>query len=263
MSRQARNSYPNCYYHIMSRGFKRELLFDDDDDYKYYIDCLEKYKNYNYKIIEYSLMPNHTHILLKTGDIPLQKILKSINTRYAIYKSRKRGLPGPIFQGRPKSILIIGEKHLKTVARYILRNPLKAKLIQNIKSYKWCSYKYLTNFVSPEWYDNKIIINSFNKNKKEAIKLYKEFILSKIKEDELDYPLECFSGIDAGTKVLYEKFLKKSFYNKRINKKTYTRKIKWNKRIEKIIFKYGNTIEKLILDQTKKTQSKQKEELRI
>ena len=93
MARQPRFDYAGAYHHIMSRGFKRERIFDDAEDYEFYLDCLEYYKNYDYKVLEYSLMPNHTHIEMHTGEVRLQKILKSINTRYAIYKVRKRGLP--------------------------------------------------------------------------------------------------------------------------------------------------------------------------
>ena len=76
MVRQARIDFPGAIHHIMSRGFKRELLFEDSEDYKYYISCIEKFKGYGYKILEFTLMPNHTHLLLQTGEVKLQKILK-------------------------------------------------------------------------------------------------------------------------------------------------------------------------------------------
>jgi hypothetical protein len=157
---------------------------------------------------------------------------------------RKRGLPGPIFQGRPKSILIVGEEYLKTVARYILRNPVKAGLSENL-NYKWSSYKFLNKNKIPDWYDNSVILSGFNKNKLKAIKEYKEFIRKPLKADDKEYPLEKFAGIAGCNKKLYEKILKKVKKDKRKANKTYTRKIDWNKRIEKILKKSGKTINEL------------------
>ena len=208
MPRQASIDYYGAYHHIMSRGFKRELLFDDKEDYIYYLECLDEFIDYGYKILEYSLMPNHIHLLLKTKDIRLQKILKSINTRYAMYKVRKRGLPGPIFQGRPKSILITGKAHLQVVARYIIRNPLKAGITKRLGEYRWSSYKYLNKIKIPDWYDNGEILKEFSKNRYEAIRMYKKYIRKPLKTDDKEYPLEIYSGIAAGSKVIYEKIIK-------------------------------------------------------
>jgi len=48
MPRQARFDYEGAFHHIMSRGFKREKIFDDEKDYKHYLDCLDYFKNYGY-----------------------------------------------------------------------------------------------------------------------------------------------------------------------------------------------------------------------
>jgi REP element-mobilizing transposase RayT len=244
MGRQARIDYPGAYHHIISRGFKRERIFEDEEDYKYYLECLTEFTEYEYKILEYALMPNHIHLLMQTAEIPLQKILKSINTRFAMYKVRKRGLPGPVFQGRPKSILITGEEHLKTVGRYILRNPKKAGLTEKL-NYKWSSYKLLTKVKTPEWYDNSVILSEFNKNKIKAIEEYKKFISQPLKSDDKEYPIEKFSGIAAGNKILFENILKKVNKNKRKNNEKYIRKIDWQKRIKNILKENKLTLEKI------------------
>lgn len=252
MSRKARVDYPGAYHHIMSRGFKREALFEDDDDYKYYLNCIEEFKGDGYKILEYCLMPNHTHILMRTGEIPLQKILHSINIRYANYKSRKRGLPVPIFQGRPKSIVILGNQYLKVVSRYILRNPVKAGITQNLNEYKWCSYKYLNKIKEPGWYDNQEVLKLFGKNKLNAIKKYKEFVRLPLKADDKEYPLELYEGLAAGSKIIYEKVLKGINKFKRQENKSFTRKIDWAKRIRKIVKENKITIEEVRTCHSKK-----------
>gem|GEM_PF-5328362 len=200
----------------MSRGFKREAIFKDEGDYLYYLDCFDRFKDQGYKIIEYCLMPNHTHMLIQTGEeVRLQKILKSINTRYAVYKSKKRDFPGPVFQGRPKSILITGSEYLTTVARYILRNPVKAGLVNEINKYKWSSYKLLAKLKTPDWYDDSIVLGMFSSNQANAIKLYKDFIRKPLREDDKEYPLELFNRIAVGNKMIFEKILRKLKKDKR------------------------------------------------
>jgi REP element-mobilizing transposase RayT/DNA-binding MarR family transcriptional regulator len=254
MARQARIDYPYAYHHIISRGFKREFLFEDSEDYLYYLNCLKKFKNYGYKILEYCLLPNEIHLLLKTGNrIRLQKILKSINTRYALYKSKKRGYSGPVFQGRPKSILIIDEKYLKIIARYILREPMKIGLVEELIFYEWNSYKLLTILEIPEWYDNSEILNSFSENKSDSFELYKRYINEPLKNDEKVYPLEIFNGIAGGTKLLYEIVKKKINNNLSVTKANSIKtENSWLNHINKILYDNKITIKELKLKNTHK-----------
>lgn len=259
MTRQARIDYPGAYHHIMKRGFKRELLFEEAEDYEYYLASLDRFKNYEFIVLEYCLMPNHIHLLIKTGPkVRVQKILKSVNTRYALYKSRKRGLPGPIFQGRPKSILVTDEGYLKILGRYILRNPVKAGITVRLSSYKWSSYNLMAKFKTPDWYDNSEITGIFSSDNHEGIKLYKEFIRKPLKEDEKEYPLELFSGIAAGSKEIYENILKLVKKDKRGKQKIYIRKIDWQKRIKHILAKEKLTIDDIKNNKKKSIKLKQK-----
>lgn len=209
MARQARLDYEGAFQHIMSRGFKKEKLFHDEQDYKYYIDGIEFYKKNGYKILAYCLMPNHVHLLIKTGQVRLQHILKLLNNRYAQYKARKRGLPGPIFQGRPKSILIESAAQLKIVGHYILNNPVKAGLCKRAEEYPWCSYNLIGNSAAPDWFDDSIILAEFSNVRKDAITMYKNYINIQSPGNNSDYPLKLFRGNVAGSKEFYESILLK------------------------------------------------------
>ncbi len=253
MPRQARFDYESAFHHIMSRGFKREKIFDDEKDYKYYLDCLDYFKNYGYKVFEYCLMPNHTHIAMQTFKVRLQDILRSINTRYALYRSRRRRLPGPIFQGRPKSILIENTEQLKIVGRYILRNPKRAGLCKRLAGYKWSSYGLIGANDTPDWHDNSLILNEFSEEREEAINLYKKYIEKPQKVDERDYPLDVFGGIVAGSKEFYEKIIKK-FGKDRRRKITHNipRKIDYERIIKEISIEEGIRFEDLLWRHDKK-----------
>ncbi len=64
MGRKACIDYPGAFHYIMSCGFKREILFDDVEDYKFYLSRFQEFKGYGYKILEYCLMLNYIYILL-------------------------------------------------------------------------------------------------------------------------------------------------------------------------------------------------------
>ncbi|MDH4083079.1 MAG: hypothetical protein OEV99_01655 [Nitrospira sp.] len=46
---------------------------------------------------------------------------------------------GPVYQGRFKSIPVQTDEHLLTVARYVERNALRAKLVRRAEDWKWSS----------------------------------------------------------------------------------------------------------------------------
>ena len=56
------------FYHVYNRGINKESIFIDNSDYTRFLDIIDKYKEkYKIKIIAWSLMPNHFHLLLKSS----------------------------------------------------------------------------------------------------------------------------------------------------------------------------------------------------
>lgn len=141
MARQARLQSPTDYYHIMMRGNNKEKIFAPDHLKKYFLDCLvEQNEEGLLEIAAYCIMENHVHIVLKSDFSNLAKALKTINTKYAMKFNFQNDRVGHVFQGRYKSENIANEVYLLNVIRYVHNNPIKAKLVKEIFSYKWSSY---------------------------------------------------------------------------------------------------------------------------
>ena len=132
------SSAGNCY-HVFCRGAGRMILFEDDADNLYFLDCLDKYKPATIDILAWCLMGNHVHLLFR-GDLDdISRYLQAVESQYARYYNLRTGHVGHVFQGRFGSQPISGDEQLRTVVRYIHENPVKAGLSVTCR-YRWSSY---------------------------------------------------------------------------------------------------------------------------
>jgi len=161
MSRRARVIIKNAYYHVFSRGQRKEKIFLNNDDFQIFSNLLFKtVKQSNIKLYCFCLMPNHYHLLInsKSGDI--SKFMRLINTRYAVYFNAKYNYTGYVFQDRYKSHLILSEKYLYSVMNYIVLNPVRKSMVLNPGEYLFSSANAVyTNKVEKLEFENHEIVN--------------------------------------------------------------------------------------------------------
>ena len=141
MARPLRITYPGAFYHITSRGNERKEIFKsraDKDKFLFYLESATR--RYDAIIHVYCLMSNHYHLLLETPSGNLSQIMRHINGAYTTYFNKKRQRVGHLLQGRFKSILVDMDEYCKELSRYIHLNPIRAKMIDNLKDYRWSSY---------------------------------------------------------------------------------------------------------------------------
>jgi putative transposase len=142
--RTARHIIDKGYYHVLTRGNDRRNVFQGDDDYAQIQKIIQTYiEKFTVSIFNYCLMPNHIHLLIQSGkssDLP--KFMQGILQVYANHFRRKYDSTGFLFQNRYRSLYIEKESYLLECARYIERNPLRAKICHNLKEYFWSSYRF-------------------------------------------------------------------------------------------------------------------------
>ena len=144
MARKARIFSDNGKYHIILRGNNQQNLFCEEKDNFFFLNRMKKYSSeLNIKIYAYCLMTNHVHILLGNAGSNLSLFVQKLANSYVFFFNHKYERTGHLFRGRFKSEPIDTEEYFKTVFRYILQNPDKAKIGQ-YKTYKWNSYRSLT-----------------------------------------------------------------------------------------------------------------------
>ncbi|MEK6745092.1 MAG: transposase [Nitrospirota bacterium] len=141
MSRPLRIEYPGAVYHVTSRGNEKKPVFKTDTDRQNFLNTLQHVnKRYNWTCHAYCLMTNHYHLLIETPDGNLSIGMRQLNGVYTQLFNKLHGRAGHLFQGRYKAILIQKDSHLLEVCRYVVLNPVRAKMVETPEEYPWSSY---------------------------------------------------------------------------------------------------------------------------
>ncbi len=140
MPRIARLVVPDYPHHITQRGNYGNSIFKDDADRRKYLYFIADYsQKYRLTILSYCLMSNHIHLIAVPKDEDsLADTLRIAHTRYSQYFNKKMHAAGHLWQGRYYSC-VLDDQHLIASARYVERNPVRAKLVKKPTDYVWSS----------------------------------------------------------------------------------------------------------------------------
>jgi putative transposase len=143
MPRRPRLAIPGIAYHVLNRRVGRLPLFEKPSDYSAFEKVLqEAYKRTGFRLTAYCLMPNHWHLILwPRTDGELSEVMRWITVTHTQrwHAHRKSSGTGPVYQGRFKSFPVQTDDHFLTVAKYVERNALRAKLVGRAEHWKWSS----------------------------------------------------------------------------------------------------------------------------
>ncbi|OIJ21714.1 transposase [Anaerobacillus alkalidiazotrophicus] len=164
MGRPKRIWIPHMFYHIVCRGNRRDPLFRDGNDFIAILYMFEKvYEKIPYELVSYCLMTNHFHLLLRSQEEPISKVMALVNKRYANYYNTKYKLTGHVFEKRYFSEMVKDTTGMLTVSRYIHLNPIKAKMVKSPEHYPWSSFRFYANphVIPPNYIDTTYLLNYF------------------------------------------------------------------------------------------------------
>ncbi|MEK9130594.1 MAG: transposase [Patescibacteria group bacterium] len=182
MTRPLRIEFPGAFYHITSRGNARQNIFCSNDDREQLLFLFAKTiaKN-NWRCHAYCLMDNHYHLLIETIDPTLSRGMQYLNGGYTQWHNATYKNVGHIFQGRFKAFLIEEHIYLLNAARYIVLNPVRAKIVELPEDYPWSSHRILVGLnQSPDWFTTTNILEQFSTQKMAARRRYEQFVLEGI-----------------------------------------------------------------------------------
>lgn len=180
MPRQARIDAPGALHHIIARGIERRSIFDDDADRDNFLNRLgQVLSDTHTSCYAWALIPNHFHLLLRSGPTSLSTVMRRVLTGHAIYYNYRHRRHGHLFQNRYKSILCQEDTYLLELVRYIHLNPLRAGVIQDmgmLHRYPYSGHSALLGNINRDWQDTECILKFSGKTLSSSRKRYREFV---------------------------------------------------------------------------------------
>ena len=144
MPRSARLDGPGVVHHVIIRGIERRKIFRDNKDRNDMMDRLaDLLPATNTSCYAWAFLSNHAHFLARSGEKGLSTLMRRLLTGYAIGLNRRYRRHGHLFQNRYKSIICQEDIYLKELVRYIHLNPLRAKVVPDMRGlnrYKYCGH---------------------------------------------------------------------------------------------------------------------------
>lgn len=186
MPRGPRLDAPGTLHHIMVRGIERTTIFRDDTDRAEFLARLAGVVERGaLSVYAWALLPNHAHLLLRTGTRPLARSMRSLLTGYASAFNRRHKRVGHLFQNRYKSVVVEEEPYLLELIRYIHLNPLRAQVVADLRAlqrYPWTGHSALVGIVARPWQESATILAQFGPSVARARRAYRAFVAAGVSQ---------------------------------------------------------------------------------
>ena len=178
MSRPLRLEFPGALYHITSRGNARQAVFHDDADRARFLSLLAReIFQQGWRCHAYCLMTNHFHLVVETPRQGLARGMQRLNGVYGQSFNRRHGRVGHLLQGRYHSILVEKDSYLLELSRYVVLNPVRARMVAHAEAWAWSSFRATAGLAPvPAWLEVDWLLARFGETRGAARSAYRRFV---------------------------------------------------------------------------------------
>jgi len=183
---------PQTFYHIFDRANGDELLFKSDENYDFFLKKLKEYLSPYFVFYTYCLLPNHSHIVVRTksieelkkNELDIEKelfhkkclqtcsnFLNSYAKSYNKYYSRK----GSLFIERMKRVKLNAEQDIINAIFYVHKNPVHHGYVKELSDWCNCSYNSIISEREDEFAQPQSVLEIFG-GKKEFKRVHEQFL---------------------------------------------------------------------------------------
>ena len=140
MPRIARFVAKGLPHHVTQRGNAQQIVFDDTEDRRVYLNLLRRYaEEHHLSIWAWCLMKNLVLLMaVPQTTTALARAFGRTHQDYARYRNARCGKSGHIWQARYYSCPV-DDSGVWPVMAYIERNPVRAGLVESAEDYQWSS----------------------------------------------------------------------------------------------------------------------------
>lgn len=153
MTRPLRIEFAGAFYHVVSRGNARQMVFKEATDFAGFVDLLgEVCTRFEWHCHAYCVMGNHYHLVVETRLANLGLGMRHLNGVFTQRYNKRHGRVGHVFQGRYKASLVQEERYLVELARYVVLNPVRAGIARRAADWPWSAWPWLAGErAAPRW----------------------------------------------------------------------------------------------------------------
>jgi REP element-mobilizing transposase RayT len=153
MARSLRIEFAGALYHVTSWGDGREAIYVQDQDREVWLEVLGHVcERFNWVVHAYCQIGNHYHLLVETPDGNLAKGMRQLNGVYTQRFNQAHPRVGHVFQGGYKAILVQKEAYLLELSRYVVLNPVRARMVREAADWPWSNYRATAGMSpGPDW----------------------------------------------------------------------------------------------------------------
>jgi REP element-mobilizing transposase RayT len=171
MGHQRRVDGEGAWHHVMNRVSGRRVVFRSDRDRACFIDLLAEVDDrFGLEVHCYCLMGNHFHLLVRSERAELSAAIQWLAGNFTRRINAARGVDGPIFRGRFKSVSVTEPAHLAYLVRYIESNPLGLGWSEPLVDYPWSSLGCHAGVrSSPRWLHRDVVCGLFERGPSQLV----------------------------------------------------------------------------------------------
>lgn len=175
---------PGGYYHVGSRANFGEPIFGDARLNELYLSRFRIVATkYAWTTLDWTLLWNHTHFLIRVGESGLSRGMQELNSWFARRLNLIHGQTGKghVFRHRFNATHLETDAHLLEVCRYIPLNAPRAEQCKRPEDWRWSGFRANVGLEHPRpFHAPSELLRLFGASPAKARRRYRDFVLSRL-----------------------------------------------------------------------------------
>jgi REP element-mobilizing transposase RayT len=178
MPRRLRDKTAGTFHVYTHAVWAAADLFRDDVDRTVFLRELARATaKVEWRCVAFCLMSTHYHLLLDVDAGAMPEGMHALNFRFAIHFNMRHRMKGHVFGARYDSRRIRDENDLLEAYKYVVSNPVEARICPTASAWPWSSYAGTVGLREPDSFvDASAVLECFGSGNGRAVDELQRFI---------------------------------------------------------------------------------------